>query len=450
MTQGRRLCGLLVALVLSGMMAGDLCMTAMASSTDYRHSLSAGVDTVLGGEYLTAVAETKSVSADDKMTHGGLWKKEGEQQEAESDDWAQEAFGIQGKSKGITMASLERTQEDTTALREKTAVETAKEIAQAAKEETPADGGAKGTVVMANVKNSVNVRAKADEESDKVGYLYADCGGVILDRKNGWTRLESGNVDGWVSDEYLLFGKAAEDMASDVGNLIVTIKADALRVRKEPSESAAVYGVIAKDDELDVIEDMNGWISVDYEGKVGYVSEEFVDADFQIDSGETLEEIQAREAAEAAEKEKLRKAAEKAKLAEKQAESAGEAPQNQTENRGAVATEMSDEILLAALIQCESGNQPYEGQLAVGAVVMNRVRSGGYPGSVTGVIYASGQFPPALNGKVARVAESGNIKGTCVQAAQEAIAGASNVGGATHFRRAGSREGIIIGNHVFW
>ncbi len=81
---------------------------------------------------------------------------------------------------------------------------------------------------------------------------------------------------------------------------------------------------------------------------------------------------------------------------------------------------------------------------------MNRVRSGAYPDTITGVIYASGQFTPALNGKVARVYE-GNVSESCIQAATEAINGNTNVGEATHFKRVGLHEGgIIIGNHVFW
>ena len=94
--------------------------------------------------------------------------------------------------------------------------------------------------------------------------------------------------------------------------------------------------------------------------------------------------------------------------------------------------------------------QLYEGQLAVGAVVMNRVRSGAYPSSIHGVIYASGQFTPALNGKVNTVYESGKINASCIKAAEEAISGVSNVGDLTHFRRNNGRDGIVIGNHVFY
>ena len=81
---------------------------------------------------------------------------------------------------------------------------------------------------------------------------------------------------------------------------------------------------------------------------------------------------------------------------------------------------------------------------------MNRVRSGGYPNSITEVIYASGQFVPAAKGRMESLILTGNIRSSCVQAAQEVINGRCNVGDALHFRRAGNREGLIIGNHVFY
>lgn len=422
MTKGRRLCRVLLAAVLCTAAAGNTGMTAMASSTDYLDSLSTGVSSVLDGE-LTATADKKSVSGNEMSFPAFQSSKAAEVQK---DEFTPASVLETEQKKKAEQEAIEK---------ERRAAEKAAASKEAEEKKKIMDGGEKGTVVMANVKNSVNVRAKADEDSEKVGYLYADCGGKILDRQNGWTRIESGDLVGWVKDEFLLFGEKAEHMASEVGNLIVTIQADALRVRKEPNENAEVYGVIAKDDELDVIEDMDGWVSVQYGKNTGYISEEYVNADFRIDHGETIEAIREREEKEAAEKARLAAAAEKAKI---------------VENRGAVAADVSDELLLAALIQCEAGNQPYEGQLAVGAVVMNRVRSGAYPASVNGVIYASGQFTPALNGKVDKIIANGNVKPSCIQAAQEAIAGSSNVGAAMHFRRAGKREGIVIGNHVFW
>lgn len=280
-------------------------------------------------------------------------------------------------------------------------------------------------LVMVNVQVAMNVRAEATEESDKVGVLYKDCGGRILERKDGWTRLKSGDLIGWASDEYLLFGDDARAMADDVGNLIIQIETDTLRVRREPDVDAEILGILAGDDELDMIEYVNDdWISVDYEGETGFVSAEYVDVDFHIDEGETLAAIREREEAE-------RQAKLKA-------------------NRGAVVVGGDDTKLLAALIQCEAGSETYNGKLAVGAVVMNRVRSGAYPNTVSGVIFASGQFTPALNGKVARVYTNGNISDSSYEAARAAINGETNVGGATHFRRAGNHDGIQIDNQVFW
>ena len=97
-----------------------------------------------------------------------------------------------------------------------------------------------------------------------------------------------------------------------------------------------------------------------------------------------------------------------------------EAERKRKANRGAVAADADELRLLGALIYCEAGNQTYEGMVAVGAVVMNRVKSGAYPNTIHSVIYASGQFTPAMTGKVARVYE-GNIPETCLQAAQAAI-----------------------------
>lgn len=281
-------------------------------------------------------------------------------------------------------------------------------------------------LVMANVKNALNVRSEASEEAEKVGKLYKDCGGTIIERKDGWTKLQSGNMIGWASDEYLLFGEDAKALANDVGKMIATVvNTKSLRVRMEPDENAGTYGLLPEGEIVEVVDSSNeNWVCIDYEGSDGYVSAQYVELDFQIDSGETMAEIEAREAAE-----------EEAK---------------RHKNYGAYTTDADTTLLLAALIQCEAGGESYEGQLAVGAVVMNRVRSGAYPDSIHGVIYASGQFTPALSGKLNRVYESGNIKESCIKAAEEAISGVSNVGDYTHFRRNNGREGIVIGNHVFY
>lgn len=444
MTKGRGLCCALIAVVIFAAVAGNTDMTSMAGGTNYLDSLMTGVSSVVDGD-LTASAETQDVSGEDLQTFPSRNESDEELTDIataieDMENGAQQASGL------LQDDSQQEAIETMAMATDQVASATEKAIAQAEESTLTLDGGEIGTMAMANVNKSVNVRAEADEDSDKVGYLYRDCGGEILERENGWTKLQSGELTGWVKDEYLLFGDEAEAMASDVGNLIVTIEADALRVRTGPSEDAGVLGVIAKDDELDVIEEMDGWISVQYGSQTGYVSEEFVNADFHVDCGETVEVVEERERKAAEQKAAQEKKAAEQKIAQQKA---AQQPLV-TENRGAVAADVSDAYLLGALIQCEAGNQPYEGQLAVGAVVMNRVKSGGYPNSMQGVIYASGQFGPAMTGKLDKVLASGNVKASCLQAANEAIAGSSNVGGATHFNRAGKKDGIVIGAHVFW
>lgn len=214
-------------------------------------------------------------------------------------------------------------------------------------------------------------------------------------------------------------------MAAQVGKTLAVVEAEAAYVRGEASQAGAALGVLPRGEMVDVIsQEADGWLLVDFEGQAGYVQTELARIDFAIDGGETMEQIEARRKEEA-------KKALQAKY-------------------GAVAADADTLLLLAALIQCEAGNEPYEGRLAVGAVVMNRVRSQAYPDSVAGVIYASGQFTPARTGKLERVYTSGKINEGCMQAAQEALNGTSNIGALTHFRRNDGRNGVVIGNHVFY
>ncbi|MGN0248344.1 MAG: cell wall hydrolase [Lachnospiraceae bacterium] len=278
--------------------------------------------------------------------------------------------------------------------------------------------------IFAKVSDSVNVREEPNEEAQKVGKLYKNCSGTMLEQADGWTKITSGNLIGWVSSDYLYFGEEADQKIAEVGTLKATISTDALRVRKEASENAGVYKLAKKDEKFKVVEELDGWIGVRVDDEtVGYVSAEYATVEFTTEKGKTNQEIADEERAE-----QLKKL---------------------TKNRGAVPSSVSETALLAALIQAEAGSQPYEGQLAVGAVVMNRVRSGGYPNTVMGVITQPGQFPPATNGTVGAIASRG-AKASCVRAAEAAINGETNVGGATHFGRVGKAVGIVIGSHVFY
>jgi spore germination cell wall hydrolase CwlJ-like protein len=110
-----------------------------------------------------------------------------------------------------------------------------------------------------------------------------------------------------------------------------------------------------------------------------------------------------------------------------------------------------DKALLAAIIYCEAGGEPYEGKLAVGAVVINRVLSSKYPDTVVGVIYQKSQFSPVASGRLELVLTSGKATADCYKAAEEAMSGMTNVGNCLYFRTPiEGLTGISIGGHVFY
>lgn len=119
-------------------------------------------------------------------------------------------------------------------------------------------------------------------------------------------------------------------------------------------------------------------------------------------------------------------------------------------NGDAVIYTEEDVVLLAALIECEAGSSNYDALLAVGAVVVNRMKHRNYPDTVYGVINQPYQFPPATNGKVDKILERGT-KDLCETAARDALNGKTNVEDCISFRSASSgRPGVIIGDNVFF
>ena len=128
-------------------------------------------------------------------------------------------------------------------------------------------------------------------------------------------------------------------------------------------------------------------------------------------------------------------------------EKAEQAAREQAEREAREAYVRANQELMASIIYCEAGNQPYEGQVAVGAVIMNRVKSGSYPDSIEAVIYQSGPFGPAATGWLNRVRSSKGYSQTALQAAVDALNGSNPIGNCLYFDQGGS--GMKIGAHYF-
>ena len=165
------------------------------------------------------------------------------------------------------------------------------------------------------------------------------------------------------------------------------------------------------------------------------VSQEVIDVQSGMIENVKIAAVEAKIAYEAKLEEERRAAEEAERIAREKAEAE------------AAAAAQAEKELLASLIFCEAGNQPYEGQVAVGAVVMNRIKSSSYPDTMEEVIYQSGQFSPAMSGWLDRVRANQGYTEAAMQAAEDALAGSNPIGDCLYFSVGG--YGTRIGDHLF-
>lgn len=125
-------------------------------------------------------------------------------------------------------------------------------------------------------------------------------------------------------------------------------------------------------------------------------------------------------------------------------------PQEETKPDNNYVPVANDLDKMAAIIECEAGNQAYYGKLCVGAVVMNRINSKRFPNTLTEVLYQPYQFSPVLSGRFELVLARGANE-ECYKAAREVLEQGNITGTWLFFRvNDGSRQGDVIGDHVFY
>ena len=182
---------------------------------------------------------------------------------------------------------------------------------------------------VAQVSDSVNIRASADENSESLGKLYNNGIGTVLETTdNGWYKIQSGSVTGYVKGDYVVVGDDA--LVQSAGRRVATVNTETLKVRTTASTDAEVLGLVSGEDDLTVVdESTDGWVGVSTADGTGYVSTDYVTLDTEFTYAESKEEEAARLAKEEAERkaaeEAARKAEEKARKAEEKARKAEEA-----------------------------------------------------------------------------------------------------------------------------
>lgn len=165
------------------------------------------------------------------------------------------------------------------------------------------------SLVIAKVSNYVNVRDLPSEEGEIVGKLYDKSVGTFIEEKDGWYKIQSGSVEGYVKAEFCVTGDDAVELAKEVGTRIATVTTTTLKVRNGAGLDAEVIGLVPIEDELVVTEELDGWVKVSIEEGDGYVSTDYVTLSTEFVKAESKAEEEARLAKEAAARAAANKAA---------------------------------------------------------------------------------------------------------------------------------------------
>ena len=297
--------------------------------------------------------------------------------------------------------------------------------------------GAYTTTAMASgigvidAKDMLDIHAEANTASAVIGQVMEDGHVAILAKYNDWVQIQAGEIAGWVPAENLVETEISNEEAVAANEQVI----------------AERTGATASEDEFFAEEEVQ-------QDETAALQAEASEA-----AQNEIEEVQAAEEAARIEAEAQAKAAEEAARleAEAQAKAAAEeaarlaAEAQQAALAAQTAAISAEELkLLANIIYCEAGSESYVGKVAVGNVIMNRVKSASQPNTITEVVYAKGQFSPVRNGSLQRALSSDKADAACYQAAIEALAGAQPVGDKLFFRRNNGRSGQVIGHHVFY
>lgn len=284
--------------------------------------------------------------------------------------------------------------------------------------------GAYTTTAMASgigvidAKDMLDIHAEANTASAVIGQVMEDGHVAILAKYNDWVQIQAGEIAGWVPAENLVETEISNEEAVAANEQVI----------------AERTGETASEDEFFAEEEVQQDETAALQAEASEAAQNEIE---EVQAAEEAARIEAEAQAKAAAEEAARIAAES-----QQAALAAQAAQT--------AAISSEELkLLANIIYCEAGSESYVGKVAVGNVIMNRVKSASQPNTITEVVYAKGQFSPVRNGSLQRALSSDKADAACYQAAIEALAGAQPVGGKLFFRRNNGRSGQVIGHHVF-
>ena len=298
--------------------------------------------------------------------------------------------------------------------------------------------GAYTTTAMASgigvidAKDMLDIHAEANRASAVVGQVMDDGHVAILAKYNDWVQIQAGEIAGWVPAENLVETEISNEEAVAANEQVI----------------AERTGATASEDEFFAEEEVQQDETAALQAEASKAAQNEIE---EVQAAEEAARIEAEAQAKAAAEEAAQLEAEAQAKAAAEEAARLEAEAQQAALAAQTAAISAEELkLLANIIYCEAGSESYVGKVAVGNVIMNRVKSASQPNTITEVVYAKGQFSPVRNGSLQRALSSDKADAACYQAAIEALAGAQPVGGKLFFRRNNGRSGQVIGHHVFY
>lgn len=144
---------------------------------------------------------------------------------------------------------------------------------------------------VANVTNYLNVREEPNLDGKVLGKLPMNAGCEIIEETNGWYKVKSGELEGYVAGEYLLTGEAANQRAREALSTVALVKADKLMVREQPNTQCTILTKVAENEELEVAEVLDGWVRVNIDSVTGYVCADYVQVYDTLPKGVTLKQL---------------------------------------------------------------------------------------------------------------------------------------------------------------
>lgn len=129
---------------------------------------------------------------------------------------------------------------------------------------------------IANVSNYLNIREEPGEDAKIVGKLPADAGCEILDTADGWYRIRSGKVSGYVRADYIITGEKARQMAETLKKTMATVNTLTVYIREKPNTDCTILTIVTTDEELEVVEEGEEWIEIKLDDENGFVNAQYV------------------------------------------------------------------------------------------------------------------------------------------------------------------------------